>query len=121
MNESDYDPDYPELDYPPSEHNCLLQTRGKFMKYVIYTLSDGIELRPISNKNKNWSVSRKVEKGRKLPILHSRMRGILMASAQVYILLLSHMNVNKCQIQITHLVMLKKTYLRQNRFYVFCI
>ena len=51
MNESDYDPDDPDFDHPLSEHNWLSQTRGKFMKYVIYTLSDGIESRPISNKN----------------------------------------------------------------------
>ena len=52
MNESDYDPDDPDFDHPLSEHNWLSQTRGKFMKYVIYTLSDGIESRPIPNKNK---------------------------------------------------------------------
>ena len=57
MNESDYDPDDPDFDHPPSEHNWLSppppppQTRGKFMKYVIYTLSNGIESRPIPNKN----------------------------------------------------------------------
>ena len=51
MNESDYDPDDPDFDHPLSEHNWLSQTRGKFMKYVIYTLSDGIESRPIPNKN----------------------------------------------------------------------
>ena len=50
MNESDYDPDDPDLDHPLSQHNWLIQTRGKGMKYVIYTLSDGIETRPISNK-----------------------------------------------------------------------
>ena len=36
MNESDYDPDDPDFDHPLSEHNWLFQTRGKFMKYVIY-------------------------------------------------------------------------------------
>ena len=50
-NESDYDPDDPDSDHPLSEHNWLSQTRGKFMKFVIYTLSDGIESRPIPNKN----------------------------------------------------------------------
>ena len=56
MNESDYDPDDPDFDHPLSEHNWLSQARGKFMKYVIYTLSDGIESRPIPNKNqKNFS------------------------------------------------------------------
>ena len=53
MNESDYDPDDPDFDHPLCEHNWLSQTRGKFMKYIIYTLSDGIESRPISTKIKN--------------------------------------------------------------------
>ena len=56
------------------------------MKCVIYTLSDGIESRPISNKNQKL-VSFK--KG------HSRIKGILMVSAEVYTSLLSRMNVNK--------------------------
>ena len=51
MNESDYDPDDPDFDHPLSEHNWLSQKRGKFMKYVIYTLSDGIGARPIPNRN----------------------------------------------------------------------
>ena len=51
MNESDYDSDDPDFDHPLSEHNWLSQTRGNFMKYVIYTLSDGIEHRPIPNIN----------------------------------------------------------------------
>ena len=66
------------------------------MKYVIYTLSDGIESRPLPNKNQKLISFKKVSKGKKLPILHSRMKGILMASAEVYISLLSHMSVNKC-------------------------
>ena len=37
MNESDYDPDDPDFDHPQSEHNQLPQTRGRFMKNVIYT------------------------------------------------------------------------------------
>ena len=70
MNESDYDPDDPDFDHPLSEHIWLSQTRAKFMKYDIFTSSDGIESRPIPNKIKNWSVSRKISKGKKLPILH---------------------------------------------------
>ena len=35
MNESDYDPDYPDFDHLLSEHNWLSQTRGRFMRYVI--------------------------------------------------------------------------------------
>ena len=50
MNESDYDLNDPDFDHHLSEHNWLSQTRGKFMKYVVYTLSDGIETRPISNQ-----------------------------------------------------------------------
>ena len=65
------------------------------MKHVIHNLSDGAESRPISNQN-NLDSFKKGSKGRKLHILHSRMKGILMASAEVSILLLSHMNVNKC-------------------------
>ena len=36
MNESDYDPDDPDFDHALSEHNWLSQTRGRFMKYIIY-------------------------------------------------------------------------------------
>ena len=66
MNQSDYDPDDPDFDHPLSEHNWLSQTRGKFMKYVIYTLSDGIESRPIiPNKNqKNRQFQERYQKGR---------------------------------------------------------
>ena len=96
MDESDYDYDDDDFDDPLSEHNWLSQTRGKFMKYVIYNLSHSTESRPISNQNQNWLVSGKVSKEKKLPILHSRMKGILIVSAEVYTSLLSHMNVNKC-------------------------
>ena len=96
MNESDYDDDDDDFDDPLSEHNWLSQTRGKFMKYVIYYLSDSTESKPIFNQKQNLLVSTKVSKGKKLPILHSRMKGILMASAEVYTSLLSHKNVNKC-------------------------
>ena len=96
MNESDYDPDGPDFDHSPSEHNWLSHTRGKFIKCVIYTLSDGIEARPIPNKNQKLVSFKKVSKRKKLNILHSRMKCILMASAEVYTSLLSHMNVNKC-------------------------
>ena len=65
MNESDYDPDDPDFDHPLSEHNWLSQTRGKFMKYVIYTLSDGIESRPaIPNKIKIGQFQERHQKGR---------------------------------------------------------
>ena len=50
MDESDYDYDGDDFDDPLSEHNWLSQTRGKFMKYVIYNLSHSTESRPISNQ-----------------------------------------------------------------------
>ena len=53
MYESEYDYGDTELDNPLNEDNWLFQTRGKFMKYVIYNLSDGAESRPISNQNQN--------------------------------------------------------------------
>ena len=96
MDESEYDYDDAEFDNPLNEHNQLFQTRGKIMKCVIYNLSDGTESRPVSNQKQKLVSFKKGIKGRKLPILHSRMKGILMASAEVYMLLLSHMNVNKC-------------------------
>ena len=59
MNESDYDPDDPDFDHPLSEHNWLSHTRGKFMKYVIYSLSDGIEAIPIPSKNQKLASFKK--------------------------------------------------------------
>ena len=52
MDKSDYDDDDDDFDDPLSERNWLSQTRGKFMKYVIYSynLSDTTESRPISNQ-----------------------------------------------------------------------
>ena len=70
MKESDYDPDDPDFDHPLSEHNFLSQTRGKFMKYVIYTLSDGIESRPISNQKQKFISFKKGMKREKKTILH---------------------------------------------------
>ena len=96
MDESDCDYDYDHFDDPLSQHNWLSQTRGIFMKYVIYNFSDCQSQDQYPTKNKNWLVSRKLSKGKKLPILHSRMKDILMASTEVYTSLLSHMNVNKC-------------------------
>ena len=96
MDESDYDPEDPDFDHPLSEHNWLSQTRGKFMKSDIYTLSDGIESRPISNQKQRLASFKKGIKREETsyPTLKDEM--YLMASAEVYTSLLSHMNVNKC-------------------------
>ena len=55
---SEYDDDDDEFDNPLDEENWLLQTRGKYMKFVIYHSSTATELRNTSNKN--LSVSEKV-------------------------------------------------------------
>ena len=59
MDESDYDYDDDGFDDPLSEHNWLSQTRGKFMKYVIYNLSDSTESRPISNQKQKLASFKK--------------------------------------------------------------
>ena len=59
MDESDYDYDEDDFDDPLSEHNWLSQTRGRFMKYVIYSLSDGTESKPISNQKQKLASFKK--------------------------------------------------------------
>ena len=59
MDAFDYDYDYDDFDDPLSEHNWLSQTRGKFMKYVIYILSDSTESRPISNQKQKLASFKK--------------------------------------------------------------
>ena len=48
--ESEFKHDDIEFDNPLDEDNWLLQTRGKFMKYVIYQSSTATELRNTSNQ-----------------------------------------------------------------------
>ena len=66
------------------------------MKYVIYTLSDGIESRPIPNKNQKLVSFKKGIKREETAYPTLKDESILMASAEVYTSILSHMNVNKC-------------------------
>ena len=49
--ESEYDYDDDEFDDPLNKDNWLVQTRGKFMKYVVYNSSDTIESRPTAIKS----------------------------------------------------------------------
>ena len=65
---SKFDYDDIEFDNPLDEDNLLLQTRGKFMKYVIYHSSTGTELRNTSNQN--WLIIEKVYIGKRLHTLH---------------------------------------------------
>ena len=55
--ESEYDYDDDEFDDPLDEENWLLQTRGKYMRLVIYHSSTAIE--PRNTSNQNVSVSEK--------------------------------------------------------------
>ena len=48
--ESEFDYDDEEFDNPLDEGNWLLQTRGKYMKFVIYHSSTATEPRNTSNK-----------------------------------------------------------------------
>ena len=49
--ESEFDYDDDEFDDPLDEGNWLLQTRGKYMKFVIYHSSTATEPRNTSNQN----------------------------------------------------------------------
>ena len=50
INELNFDYDGIEFDNPLDEHNWLLQTRGKFMKFVIYHSPTATEQRNTSNQ-----------------------------------------------------------------------
>ena len=65
---SKFDYDDIGFDNPLDEDNLLLQTRGKFMKYVIYYSFAGTELRNTSNQN--WLIIEKVYIGKRLHTLH---------------------------------------------------
>ena len=104
--ESEFNYDDDEFDDPLDEGNWLFQTRGKYMKFVIYhsLLQQNQETLPI----KNLSVSEKVSKGKKLLTLHSKMKDTLTALAGVYTSLLNHMNVKMYLSLSTHHPILKK-------------
>ena len=66
---SEFDYDDEEFHNPLDEGNWLLQTRGKYMKFVIYHSSNATEPRNTSNR-KNLTDLEKVSKGKKLHTLH---------------------------------------------------
>ena len=80
--ESEYDYDDKEFDNPLDEDNWLLQTRGKYMKFVIDHSSNVTNQRQTSNQEL-VSFGNGI-RGRKLPILHSQMKGILMVPVDIY-------------------------------------
>ena len=104
--ESEFDYDYDEFDYPLDEGNWLLQTRGKYMKFVIYHSSTATE--PTNTSNQRLVSFSKGIKGKKLLTLHSKMKDTLTALAGVYTSLLNHMNVKLYLILSTHHPIQKK-------------
>ena len=110
IHESKFDYDDDEFDDPLDEGNWLLQTRGKYMKFVIYHSSTATEPRNTSNQK---LVSKK------LLTLHSKMKDTLTALAGVCTSLLNHMSVMRYLILNIHHPILKKSYLRQNKFSCF--
>ena len=115
--ESEFDYDDDVFDDSLDEGNWLLQTRGKYMKFVIYHSSTATE--PRNSSNKKLLVSEKVLKGKKLLTLHSKMKDTLIALAGVYTSLLNHMSVKMYLILSTHHPILKNSYLIQNTFLCF--
>ena len=115
--ESKFDYDDDEFDDPLDEGNWLLQTRGKYMKFVIYHSSTATE--PRNTSNQKLLVSERVSKEKKLLTLHSKMKDTLTALAGVYTPLLNHMSVKRYLILNIHHPILKKNYLMQNKFSCF--
>ena len=66
--ESEFEYDDDEFDNPLDEDNWLLQTRGKFMKFVIYHSSTATE--PRNTSSQNLLVLEKGSKERKLHTQH---------------------------------------------------
>ena len=85
------------------------------MKYVIYTLSDGIESRPISNKNQKLVCFKKGIKREETAYATLKDERYFDGfSRSLYITAKSH----ECEQVLDpdpHLVILKRTYLKQNR------
>ena len=114
MNESDYDSDDPDSYHPLSEHNWLSQTRGRFMKYFICTLSDGIESRPKSNlKQKLVSFNKGIKREETAYPAQKDERYLDVFSRSLYITAESH----DCE----QVLDPDYTYLKQNRFSCFCV
>ena len=80
--DSEYDYDYQDFENTLDEENQLLQTRGKYMKFVIYHSSTATEPRQTSNKKLVSCRKGMKREGTAYPI--SRMKGILMVLAEVY-------------------------------------
>ena len=66
--ESEFENDDDEFDNPLDEANWLFQTRGKYMKFVIYNSSTATE--PRATSNQNILVLEKVSKEKKLHTQH---------------------------------------------------
>ena len=116
--ESEFDYDDDEFDNPLDEGNWLLQTRGKYVKFVIYIIPP-LQQNKETLTTKNLLVPERVSKGKKLLTLHSKMKDTLTALAGAYTSLLNHMSVKRNLILNIHHPILQKNYLRQNKFSCF--
>ena len=115
--ESEFDYYDDELDDPLDEGSWLLQTREKYMKFVIYHSSTAIEPRNTSNqKLVSFRKGIKREETAYPTLKDERYFTVL---GGVYTSLLNHMNVKMYLILSTHHSILKKNYLRQNKFSCF--
>ena len=115
--ESKFDYDDDEFDDPLDVVYWLLQTRGKYMKFIIYHSSTATE--PRNTSNQKLVSFRKGIKGKKWLTLHSKMKDILTALAGGKTSLLNHMIVKMYLILSTHHPILKTNCLRQNKFSCF--
>ena len=103
--ESEYEYDDDEFDNPLDKHNGLLQTRGKYMNLVIYHSSNVTEPRQTSNQELvSFRKGIKWEETVYPTLKDERYFGGLSRS-----------------LYIAAKLMLKKTYLKQNKFLCFCI
>ena len=114
--ESEFDYDDDEFDDPLDEGNWLLQTRGKYMKFVIYHSSTATEPRNTSNqKLVSFRKGIKREETAYPTLKDERYFDSFSRSLS----LLNHMSVKMYLILSTHHPILKKNYLGQNKFSCF--
>ena len=115
--ESEFKYDEDEFDNPLDEDNWLLQTRGKYMKFVIYHSSTATE--PRSTSNQKLVSFRKGIKREETAYPTLKDEWYFDSLAEVFMLLLNHMNVKMYLILSTHHPILKKNCLRLNKFSCF--
>ena len=115
--ESEFEYDDDEFENPLDEDNWLLQTRGKYMKFVIYHSSTATE--PRNTSSQKLVSFRKGIKREETAYPTLKDESILTVSVEVFISLPNHMNVKMYLILSTYHPILKRSCLRQNNFSCF--